>query len=139
MFESIIALIAFVLIICFDVLGDKIKFHWKMFVFRKQWGRFWQPISWQDKYEKNPDGTLKIVGRRYVRKTFKFIFTFTLPVMFTNGWHLIKAAKIFAILLPISIVISFTWGWWWLNQIIAIIIWSVLWEWLFTDILEEDG
>lgn len=138
MIASIIALIAMILIIIFDAFGDKIKFHWNKFIYRRLWDLdFWSPKSWENKYEKNPDGTLKIVDGKYVRKTFRFIFRFSMPVIFTNGWHLLKAAKIFCILLPISIVVAWTWGYWWLNQIVAIIIWSILWEWLFADVLED--
>lgn len=138
--DPIIALIALVLIIGFDALGDKIKFHWNKFVFNKDWGRFWQPASWEDKYERGAYGELLMgADGEYIRKTFKFLWwDIPIPVIFTNGWHLIKAAKIFCILLPISILVSYTWGYWWLNQIIAIMVWAILFEWIFSDLLEKE-
>jgi len=138
---SILALISMLLIIFFDAFGDKIRFHWKNFIWNHDLDPdFWSPMSWKNKYIKNPDGTLVLdENGDYIRKTFSiFSFKFVIPVIFTNGWHLVKAAKIFVILLPISILLSYSIGYWWLNQIIAILVWGILFEWLFATILDDD-
>ena len=61
--------------------------------------QFWNPsISWQNKYvERDPSK-----GRR---KIDLLLFKFDVPAAFTDGWHLLKTASIFFLILcPLSLL-----------------------------------
>ena len=137
---TLITLTSFLGVIFADAFGDKIKFHWQSFVFNNWNAKFFGPDSWENKWEKNEDGTLKKDenGNLIRVKWNIFGLKITKPVIFTDGWHLIKAFKLLLIFVPYAVMAGMlgilTWCY---NLAILIVLWSILFEWLFADILEK--
>ena len=121
-------ILSFIFLIATDAMGDKLKFHFFKSVFQTWYPQFWGPESWRNKYV---DGD-PAKGRK------KFL-GITIPVIFTDGWHLVKAVKIFFIILPYAWLMEyFGWGQWWYNQIIGIVGWGAIFEYLFADVFTKE-
>ncbi len=122
-------IISFILLIASDAMMDKLRFHFSKSIFQSWDPQFWNPaISWRNKYI---DGD-PAKGR-------KKLWGIQIPVIFTDGWHAIKAVKIFLIILPYAWLMEyFGWGQWWYNQLIGIVGWSIIFEYLFADVFVKE-
>ena len=130
-----------------SALRDKLKQHWNKSIFKKwtkgtKWEDFFEPSSWDNKYEQYSDGTIKVVNGKRVRK--KILGIVRLPVVFTNAWHMAKGGEI----LGISLITCFAIAqgteiellqYWYYNLVGLVLWWSIGFEILHGELFETKG
>lgn len=112
----IIAILIFFPMMVFNAWMDTLAHHFSQSIFKNKNPEKWNPaLSHKEKYE--ADG-----------KTRKKILGIIIPAALSDPWHRFKAAFLLFTFLPIAILAEPHFYSWWLNLLIQIITWAVVWE-----------
>lgn len=112
----IITLVMLLTMIFANASMDALAHHFKQSVFKNKDPEFWDPSeSHKAKYE--ADG-----------KTRKKFLGIIIPAVFSDAWHRFKGAMLTSIFLSQSILLEQYLFAWWINFLIYVLLWTILFE-----------